>query len=298
MQYQHIPVLKKEALQLLNVKPGRNYIDCTLGGAGYTLAMADLVAPTGKVLALDLDPVALEKAEMKIKEKKIKNVILQAGNFSEVAKYAKVHLAKEAIAGIVFDLGLSSYQLADISRGFSFQGERPLDMSFGKGENNQKRTEDIVNEYSQEELARIFMGYGEEPRANKIAQAIVEYRQKERIVNTRQLREIIKAQYPKRHYYKIDPATKVFQALRIETNAEMESLKLALSGAVKVLSQYGRIVLVSFQGGEDKVIKEFFKTRADFMALNKKVIRPSQAEIKANPRARSARMRGFIKVEA
>src|SRR5680860_26768 len=296
MEYKHVPVMLKEVLYHLNVKPGGNYIDCTLGGAGYTVAIAKAVGKKGKVLALDMDPVAIKNAKNKIKEEKLENIVLVRSNFKNIEKVAAKHFKKKHdISGIVFDLGLSSFQLADTKRGFSFQHDAPLDMAFGK--QSEKFTEDIVNRYKIEDLTKIFREYGEDKYAYKIAKAIILKRKEGRILNTLKLAELIKEQYPKRSHYRIHPATKVFQALRMETNQELDNLRMALPLVAKLLKYKGRLVTVSFHSGEDRIVKLFLKESEQLMAITKKPLLPSLEEQSRNPRSRSAKLRSAIKVE-
>lgn len=295
MEYRHSPVMLEEVLKHLNVKKGRNYIDCTLGGAGYTIAIAKIVGESGKVLALDLDAAAHKNAKRRIKEEALSNVILVEDNFKNLKKAVAANFSKEEeISGVVFDLGLSSFQLADDSRGFSFQSDAPLNMAFGKGVENS--SQDIINNYSLEDLTRIFNDYGEEKHAYRIAQEIVLQRKKKEIATTKQLAEIVASKYPKRHYQRINPATKVFQALRMETNEEFRNLELALPGATDILNHTGRLVVVSFHSGEDRIVKRFIKNNKDLMTLSKRPIQTSEKELSINPRARSAKLRAAIKI--
>ncbi|MDI3496353.1 MAG: rRNA (cytosine1402-N4)-methyltransferase [Patescibacteria group bacterium] len=295
MKYHHIPVMLPEVIKHLAVKPGGIYIDCTLGGAGYTLELAKRVGSGGKVLALDMDIAAIRNAQDKIAEQDLKNIILVQENFKNIVQVYYKYFKKEELAdGVVFDLGLSSYQLADKERSFSFQHEGSLDMAFGKG--TEKSTVEIVNNYSLLDLTRIFREYGEERNAYKIAKAIVLQRKKKKIEATQDLVDIIVKQYPKRAYYKIHPATKVFQALRIETNQEFNNLKTALAEISKILKFKGRVVVVSFHSGEDRIVKQFFKNNEEVMPIVKKPITASEEEVLNNPRARSAKLRFGIKV--
>lgn len=287
--------MREEVIKNLNVKPGRSYIDCTLGGAGYTIEIAKLVGDKGKVLALDMDEKAIKNAKAKIKDLGLNNIILVRENFKNINKVVAKHFKNnEEIAGIVFDLGLSSFQLEDPKRGFSFQEEAPLNMGFGKKSENS--TIDIVNNYSLEDLNSIFEEYGEEKYSYRVAKAIVEKRKKKEISSTKELADIVKEVYPKRNYYKIHPATKVFQALRMETNQELDNLRLVLPRATEILKFKGRIVVVSFHSGEDRIVKNFFKDCKDLMPITKKPLRPEEKEEVENPRSRSAKLRSAIKI--
>ncbi|NCU39299.1 16S rRNA (cytosine(1402)-N(4))-methyltransferase RsmH [Candidatus Falkowbacteria bacterium] len=295
MKYHHIPVMLSEVVKHLAVKPGGIYIDCTLGGAGYTLELAKRVGPKGRVLALDMDIAAISNAKEKIAKQAIENVILVQENFKNIAPVFHEYFKKEELVdGIVFDLGLSSFQLSDKKRSFSFQNDVPLDMAFGK--KAEKQTVEIINNYKLLDLTEIFREYGEEKNAYKIARAIVLERKKRKIETTQDLVDIIVKQYPKRAYYKIHPATKVFQALRIETNQEFNNLKTALADISKILKFKGRIVVVSFHSGEDRIVKQFFKNNEEIMPIVKKPVVASENEVASNPRARSAKLRSGIKV--
>ncbi|NCN22205.1 16S rRNA (cytosine(1402)-N(4))-methyltransferase RsmH [Candidatus Falkowbacteria bacterium] len=296
MIYSHVPVMLKEIISFLDPKIGGKFIDCTLGGAGYTRAIAELVGEKGKVLGIDLDELALENAKRLLKEKKLNNVELVRSNFKNLNEVAESVFPGELVDGIVFDLGLSSAQLDDEARGFSFKGERALDMSFGP--DNELSTEKIVNFYSLLELTKIFREYGEEKQAYRIAKKIVETRKKKKIKTTSDLCTLIEEIIPIRAWSKIHPATKVFQALRMETNKELEVLAEALEQAEKRLKIGGRLVVVSFHSGEDRIVKNFLRDRKgkDFNILTKKPLIPGSFEASCNKRARSAKLRAAQKI--
>jgi 16S rRNA (cytosine1402-N4)-methyltransferase len=295
MIYFHIPVMLNEVLEYLKPKSGQKYIDCTLGGAGYTVAIAKKVGDSGQVIGIDLDELAIKHAQEIISEQKLKNIILINDNFKNLKKAITGKFSKsEKFDGIVFDLGLSSAQLDDEARGFSFKGERPLDMSFGPV--NEKSTEEIVNNYSLLELTRIFQEYGEEKHAYQIAKAIVRARQEKSIKTTGDLVAIIEKTIPFRYRSKIHPATRVFQALRMETNEELTSLLEVLPDALSLLKPKGRLVVVSFHSGEDRIVKRFFKGEDSVKILTKRPLIPTDSETEANPRARSAKLRVAEKI--
>lgn len=294
MEYQHIPVMLAEVLELLKLKPGGRYLDGTLGGAGYTLAIAKGIGPKGQVLSTDLDGNAIKNAELKIKEQGLKNINLVQGNFKNLKTIAAAVFGDQVkFDGIVFDLGLSSFQLEDIERGFSFKGERPLDMAFGPEIDN--ATVSIVNKYPLLELTRIFREYGEEKMAYQIAQAIVEARKLKNINTTAELVAIIEARIPFRFRRRIHPATRIFQALRMETNEELKNLMEALPQALALLEKNGRLVVVSFHSGEDRIVKRFLKDNPEVTVITKRPLVPNDAEVEANPRARSAKLRAAAK---
>lgn len=295
MIYHHTPVMLDEILEYLKSQVGKKYIDCTLGGAGYTTAISKKIGDCGEVIAIDLDELAIKNAQALISEQNLKNITLINDNFKNLRALIGERFPKETkFDGIVFDLGLSSAQLDDEARGFSFKGERPLDMSFGPANNNS--TEEIVNNYPLLELTRIFREYGEEKYAYQIAKAIVEERKVKRIKTTLDLVSIIEKKIPFRYRSKIHPATRIFQALRMETNEELASLLEVLPSALNLLKPKGRIVIVSFHSGEDRIVKRFFKTRDDIKILSKRPFIPSDLETEANPRARSAKLRVAEKI--
>lgn len=281
-----------EILEYLNPLAGHCYIDCTLGGAGYTMALADKVGPTGKVLGIDLDETAFNNAYRQISEKKLENIVLVNDNFKNLKTIVAENFPGK-VDGVVFDLGLSSAQLDDETRGFSFKGDRPLDMAFGP--KNSRSTTDIINEYSLLELTEIFREYGEERRAYQIAKEIVASRKQKRLETTSDLISVIEKAVPFRHYSKINPATKIFQALRMETNEELAVLKEVLPKAIDILKPGGRLVVVSFHSGEDRIVKRFLKDNPEVKVLTKRPIIAQEEETETNPRARSAKLRAAEK---
>lgn len=309
--YNHTPVLLTEVLEYLDPRPGDRIIDATLGGGGYAFAMAEKVGIAGRVLATDLDELALEHAKLKIAEKKIGNLEIKHANFKDIAAVAEETFGpRPDIAGVVFDLGLSSGQLADRRRGFSFQEPAPLNMAFGSLISD-SRTYYIVNETPVEELAELISRYGEERFARPIAKAIDAARREKPIAETTDLVAAIKRGIPpaQRFGSKIHFATRTFQALRIATNGELENLELALASLKRILKPGGRVVIVSFHSLEDRIVKNFFKTEArqclcppEFPVcrcgheawleiLTKKALSATAEEIAANPRSRSAKLR-------
>lgn len=284
----------REVLKYLEPRSGQKFVDCTLGGAGYTLALAAKVGPAGKIIGIDLDDLAIKNAAKEIESRQLVNIVLVQDNFKNLKKIVKENFSElERLDGIVFDLGLSSAQLDDEARGFSFKGERPLNMAFGPDNGS---TEQIVNEFPLLELTRIFRDYGEEKRAYYIAKAIVAARQEKRIKTTSELVAIIEKAVPFRYHVKIHPATRVFQALRMATNEELQVLSEVLPQAVKLLKPGGRIVVVSFHSGEDRIVKRFFKSTENLYVLTKRPLIPTETETADNPRARSAKLRAALKI--
>ena len=301
----------EEILEYLSPKSGQNFIDCTLGGAGYTIAIAKKVGEKGGVLAIDLDRAAIKNLESRVKGLKL-NIKSVRGNFKNLREIVGNEFKRKQVkfSGIVFDLGLSSAQLEDAGRGFSFQTDSPLIMEFGIGSAEAERTEDIVNGWRREELEKIIREYGEERFAGRIARSIVERRKNEPIKTTGQLVEAIgRAVPPAYKRGKIHFATRTFQALRIATNKELENLEQALPQAVDLLAPGGRVAVVSFHSLEDGIVKRFFKKeskdclcpptlpicqcghKARLKILTRKAVKPREEEIKNNPRARSAKLR-------
>lgn len=298
-EYFHIPVMKDEVCQLLNIKQGGYYIDGTLGGGGYTQVISEKISNSGKILAIDLDPRAIEN----FSKKKLGNVILINDNFSnleEIVFKNKKVILKNKFSGIVVDLGLSSAQLDDGNRGFSFLFDGPLDMSFGPQVENSAYW--IVNTYHGKDLERIIKEYGEESWAKKISQNIISYRKKKKIETTTELVNIIKNSIPRKFWNKkINPATRTFQALRIETNGELDNLRNFLESAIKLLDKKGRLVVVSFHSLEDRIVKNFFRDLSksnndSFNILTPKPLIPTEQEVKNNPRSRSAKLRAIERI--
>lgn len=309
----HLPVMLAEVMEYLKPQPGQIFVDGTLGGGGYTEALAKAVGLQGLILGIDLDPRAIAAEQEKIRINGWQQIKLVEGNFSDLDSLtADILPAETKIAGLVLDLGLSSNQLADPERGFSFQDSRPLDMAFGPSV--KKSTKKIINHYSLEELTRLFQIYGEEPRARLIAKRIVESRKQEPIIRTDQLVNIILSVTPRIGQAKIHPATKVFQALRLATNEELDNLTAVLEAGLKILAPGGRMVIVSFHSLEDRLVKEFFKHesqncicppsfpvcrcqhRAKIKIITKKPLCPSLEEVNKNPRSRSAKLRVAEKI--
>ncbi len=310
MKYDHIPVLLEEVISYLKPSPGQNFVDATLGGGGYTRAILSKVQPGGKVLAIDLDKDALENTKTKIKNQEA--LVLVHDNFQNIDKIAK-HNTFTNISGIVADLGLSSYELDQAGRGFSFQKNEPLDMRF-----NLSQPEDakfIINNYEEERLRKIFEDYGEEKFSRQIARKILETRDKRQVKHTGELYEIIKNALPKPVKHKADDsARRIFQALRIAVNHELESLEEFLPKAFDILNPGGRLVIVSFHSLEDRIVKQYFNSLAkgcvcpiDFpqcvcgknpqgKLLTKKIVTASEKELENNPRSKPAKLRAIEKI--
>ncbi|HIC09261.1 MAG TPA: 16S rRNA (cytosine(1402)-N(4))-methyltransferase RsmH [Aquificales bacterium] len=291
---EHFPVLLEETVNLLSREGEAVYVDATigLGGHSYELLRRN---PKAYLIGIDKDPNALEVAERRLKEFEGRFSLYQADyrDIDEVLKAEGV----EAVDGILMDLGVSMLQLKTPERGFSFMEEAPLDMRMDP---RQRLTAyDVVNRYSERELARIIREYGEERFAPRIARAIVQYRRKKPIETTRELAEIVERAVPKGFYRRIHPATKTFQAIRIEVNRELEHLKEALLKIPNLLKVGGRVAVISFHSLEDRIVKHTFRhfeKEGLLKVLTKKPITPSEEEIRKNPPSRSAKLRAAERV--
>lgn len=294
-EFTHMSVLKAEAIDSLHIHPDGIYVDATVGLGGYTEAIAQRLQ-TGKVIGFDADNHALEVAQEALLLYGDK-VVLKQSNFRHIDT-ALQDEGISAVDGIVADLGVSSLELDDISRGFSFRGEAPLDMRFDI--NSEGLTaEEIVNTYSQDELTELFKTLGDEPFSGRIARVIVEARRKKNIKTTQELAEIVVSIVPKKFAKKsIHPATRVFQALRMEVNDEIGALRSLLSASLPLLKSSGILVIVSFHSGEDRIVKHMFRDWQQAglgKILTKKPIVPTETEITLNPRSRSAKLRAIQK---
>ena len=310
--YRHTPVMLEEAMSYLNPQPGEIFVDATLGGGGYTFELAKHVGPTGKVIAIDLDETAINHAKLKTVREGQKNVSIYHANFRDIESIVEEEFAgspSARLSGIVFDLGLSSAQLEDPLRGFSFLEDAPLSMAFGSLI-DEKRTEAIVNITPVAELTNILRDFGEERFARSIARSIVETRKLDPIKTTKELVGAIQRGIPVRfRHSRLHFATRTFQALRIATNQELTNLEKALNSLKSLLKENGRIVVISFHSLEDRIVKHFFKREATdcicspeapicqcnhkawLQIVTKKAVRPTIEEINNNPRARSAKLR-------
>jgi 16S rRNA (cytosine1402-N4)-methyltransferase len=295
----HKPVLLKEVIENLNLEKGGRAIDCTFGQGGHTFAIWEKIKPTGKILAFERDPVLQEKGVEKIKELGLdEKIVLKNANFVFLEDVTKKEFEKPQ--AILFDLGLSSWHLDESKRGFSFKGCEPLDMRFNPF-GDELTAHEVINKWAEEDLATFFKELGEERFAKKIAEKIVEERKNRTIENTSQLVEIIKTAVPS--WYcgkKIHWATRVFQAIRILVNQELDSLEKTLPQAIEILDKGGRLAVISYHSLEDRIAKHFFKKEAEkgiIKILTKKPIIPSEEEKEENPRSRSAKLRVIEKIK-
>ncbi len=282
----HVPVMVTEAMEGLQTHPGGSYVDCTLGAGGHSRAILERIQPSGRLLGIDADSAALEFAGRTLSEFET-SVVLAQGNFAELGSICQQR-GFTSNDGILFDLGISSMQLATAERGFSFQREAPLDMRFDMSEG--LSAADIVNSYGEQDLAQILWEYGEERYSRQIAHRIVQNRP---ILSTLRLAHLVQQVLGSRRG-RIHPATRTFMALRIAANRELESLKLGLDQTVSLLRSRGRLVVISYHSLEDRIVKQFMRREAAdnaFLLITKKVIRPTALESSSNPRSRSARLR-------
>lgn len=305
MEFQHVSVLLEETVTAVLTDPDGIYVDCTLGGAGHSHALGERLSEKGLLIGFDQDEVALEVAKKRLSDLPCR-VMTIPSNF----RYLKKELAErgiDAVNGIIFDLGVSSYQLDTAERGFSYMNDGPLDMRMDR--HNPLSAEVVVNDYDAEELVRIIKEYGEERWAKRIVEFIVDARQEERITTTGQLVSIIKRAIPaKARQDGPHPAKRTFQAIRIEVNQELSILHDTFVDAAELLTPGGRMGVITFHSLEDRITKQTFKELstgcicppelpvcvchhvATVKARNK-AIEPSVEEIERNPRSRSAKLR-------
>ena len=283
----HTPVLVKEVLDALGVVPGGAYIDCTVGEGGHTVAILN-AAPDCVVIGLDRDPSALAIAQERLAGFGDRVHLVNA-SYTTLAEQGQF-LEDRPVTGVLLDLGLSSLQLEDGERGFSFLRDGPLDMRFGPDE--KFTADDVVNHFAERDLVRLLFEFGEEPRARRIARAIVQRRP---IRGTAHLAEVVEGTLGRRG--RIHPATRTFQGIRIEVNQELQALKTVLSAAAETLQPGGRLVVISYHSLEDRLVKTTLRESTVLRVLTKKPISPSQEEVAYNPRSRSARMRAAERLD-
>ncbi|MBI9090418.1 MAG: 16S rRNA (cytosine(1402)-N(4))-methyltransferase RsmH [Desulfobacterium sp.] len=312
MIFTHTSVMPQEIRDYLDLKPGNTCVDCTLGGSGHALTSLKAVLPGGRLIGTDQDRDAVENAH-RVFEAHAENVHIFHDNFSKVPRILE-SLGIDGVDGILLDLGLSLHQLRQGKRGFSFKGDEPLDMRMDL--RSDRTAADIVNQLDERELIDIFFKYGEERMSRKIARAIVKARTVSPITRNRELSEIVRAAIPAKivHQQKIHPATRVFQALRIVVNRELERLERFMAAVPDLLNPGGRICVISFHSLEDRIVKQQFRAfeqgctcPRDFprcvcgftprlKSVSRKAIFPTKEETEANPMARSARLRVAEKV--
>jgi len=282
---QHVPVLAQEVLECLRVSAGQILVDGTVGGGGHTRLLAEAVGPTGTVIGLDRDPAAVAQAAARLEGLPVK---LLQGSYSDLPEVL-AEMNVEAVDGIVLDLGLSSDQLADANRGFSFRSEGPLDLRFDptRGEPAWK----LLERMSAEHLANLIYRYGEERYSRRIARRIVETRRTSPIATAADLARVVRESVPRSRTERIDPATRTFQALRIAVNEELHWLEVALRRLPDCLRAGGRMAVISFHSLEDRMVKEGFRDDDRLTVVTRRPVRPGEVEIELNPRSRSAKLR-------
>jgi 16S rRNA (cytosine1402-N4)-methyltransferase len=287
----HIPVLPKEVIEGMNPQPGDVVIDGTLGGGGHARELLNRIGSTGRLIGFDRDPQAVESTRARIPDE---NALFIASNYSDIPEYL-VQLGIGSVQSILLDLGLSSDQLADRDRGFSFQSDGPLDLRFNPlaGEPASR----IVNRLSEKHLADLIYEFGEERLSRRIARKIVRIRHDEKIETSSQLARIVRSCVPRTRNQSIDPATRTFQALRIAVNEELKWLKVAMNRLPKLLAPRGRISVISFHSLEDRIVKQAFVENRNLIVVTKKPIQASEAELADNPRSRSAKLRVAMRDE-
>ena len=300
----HYSVLLDESINGLNIKEDGIYVDATLGYGGHSSEILKKI-PKGHLYCFDQDSEAISYSKKRLSEIRDNFTIIHS-NFSDMKEKLN-ELGVSKVDGIVFDLGLSSPQIDDKSRGFSFMSDNILDMRMNK--DNELDAKYVVNNYSYEDLINIFFSYGEEKFSKNIAKKIVEERNKKEIVTTKELVDIIESSVPSKYFYNNHPERQIFQAIRIEVNNELNTLQFALPDAIQMLNKGGRISIITFHSLEDRIVKHIFRKysevndlvkglpeipeeyKPDIKIINRKPILPSEKEIKENSRSKSAKLR-------
>lgn len=304
----HTPVLQDAVLTYLIGDRSGIYVDCTLGGGGHSQAILQALAPAGRIIGIDCDEQAIQRARQRLAGNEAR-VMLRQGNFRQITPILQACQVAQ-VDGILADLGVSSHQIDRGDRGFSYLQDGPLDMRMAA--TTQLTAREVINSYAESELAGIFKKYGEERAARSIARAIVQQRQQQPITSTQQLARVIEARVP--YGQRIKTLARIFQAVRMEVNRELENLQALLTQAIGLLRRGGRLVIVAYHSLEDRLVKDFFRQQSApcqcppelpvclcgqkplLRLLTPKVIRPSTAEIAANPRSRSARLRAAERI--
>ena len=281
----HVPVMPDECVEQLSPRPGSVLLDGTLGGGGHTRLLAERVAPDGRVIAVDRDPAAVAAAEESLRGLPVAVACSTYADAPEVL----AEIGVETIDGALLDLGLSSDQLDDRQRGFSFHADGPLDLRFDPTEG--KSASQLLARISAEHLADLIYKYGEERCSRRIARKIVEARRSTPIETANQLADLIRRAVPRSYDPRIDPATRTFQALRIAVNGELDHLETALRRLPALLAPGGRLAIISFHSLEDRLVKNAFRDDPRLEPLTRKPLTPTEAEVASNPRARSAKLR-------
>ena len=303
MEFKHYTVMKNEAVDALECKDGLVYVDCTLGGGGHSELILQRIQPNGRLIAFDIDNEAIQAASERLKD--YKNLTIVKSSYTNIKKVLQELGISKITGGVLFDLGASYHQFDKAERGFSFSKEAPLDMRFDT--DAEFTAYDVVNTYREDDLVRIFSEYGEERFSKRIAKKIVEQRKLKKIETTTELADLIKNCTPKIKS-SIHPATRVFQAIRIEVNHELTNVKNTLNDVLDLMATGGIISVISFHSLEDRIVKNLFKYHSQrchceknqmictcppprMELVNKKPITASDKEIKENPPSRSAKLR-------
>lgn len=299
--FKHYTVMLNEAVDALECQDGKIYVDCTLGGGGHSELILKRIQPNGKLIAFDIDDEAIAHSKERLKN--YKNLTIVKSSYTNIKSELKKLGIEKITGGVLLDLGASYHQLTKAERGFSFSKEAPLDMRFDK--DSDFSAYDVVNNYKEEDLVRIFSEYGEERFSKRIAKKIVEERNKKKIETTTELASIILGAVPKIKS-SIHPATRVFQAIRIEVNNELKNVNNVLLNILDLLDIGGIISVISFHSLEDRIVKKFMKFESQkcrcnemickcappkIELVNKKPVTASEREIRENPPSRSAKLR-------
>ncbi|MDO5307070.1 MAG: 16S rRNA (cytosine(1402)-N(4))-methyltransferase RsmH [bacterium] len=299
--FKHYTVMLNEAVDALECQDGKIYVDCTLGGGGHSELILQRISPNGRLIAFDIDDEAISHAKERLKN--YKNLTIVKSSYVNIKSELKKLGIEKITGGVILDLGASYHQLTKAERGFSFSKDAPLDMRFDMQSNFSAYN--VVNDYSEEELVKIFSEYGEERFSKRIAKKIVEYRKQKKIETTLELANLIKDATPKIKS-SIHPATRVFQAIRIEVNNELKNVNFVLHDILELLDKGGIISVLSFHSLEDRIVKKFFKYESQkcrcndlickcppprLELVNKKPILATDEELKENPPSRSAKLR-------
>ena len=311
MEFKHTSVLLNECIENLNIRPDGIYVDGTLGGGGHSSVICERLSEEGTLIGIDRDRDALDAAGRRLEPYGCRKILVQS-NYSDI-KNVLNELEIDGIDGVLLDLGVSSFQLDNAERGFSYMNDAPLDMRMSQDDDF--TAYDVVNRYSEKELAGIISGYGEEKWAKRIASFIVEKRKDKPIESTFELVDVIKAAIPaKARREGPHPAKRTFQAIRIEVNDELGQLERAIEDFCDVLNPGGRLCVISFHSLEDRIVKDIIARRnnpctcpkefplcicgkkADIEKISRKPILPGEEELEANPRARSAKLRVAEKI--
>jgi 16S rRNA (cytosine1402-N4)-methyltransferase len=315
MEAGHIPVLAEEIMSMLAPARGSLQIDATLGGGGHTERILEATDPDGRLLGLDADGAAIARVDGRLRPRFGDRLVLRQANFRDLTDVAR-EAGFDAVDGALFDLGLSSYQLADTDRGFGFRAGGPLDMRFDTGRG--VPASELLASLDADELTALFRRYGEEPKAGRIARAIVDARKTAPIATAEELAALIERVLPPnpRQPRRTHPATRVFQALRIAVNEELDALQEGLTAALDLLRPGGRLVVLSYHSLEDRIVKRFLAAERRgcvcppeipvcvcgrnprLRLLTRPSLTPTAEEIAANPRARSARLRAAERLAA